>query len=109
MLSSSTNSGGIIRVIGCPIISSALKPNKCVAAAFQLVTVPSSVLLMIASDESSTIADSLARIACVASAVSAHDLVRSSISVTLTIKAELVTNTANPSHSVTFVGGSKTT
>src|SRR5438270_8724750 len=45
-------------VIGCPMISSALKPKIRSAALFQLLTIPFRSLLIIASSEDSTIAAS---------------------------------------------------
>jgi hypothetical protein len=42
--------------IGLPTASAAEKPNKCSAARFQAVIVPSSVLVMMASLEDSTTA-----------------------------------------------------
>ena len=48
--------GGTRREMDCPIISSAVYPNRRVAPEFQLVTTPSSVLPTIASSDESTIA-----------------------------------------------------
>ncbi len=47
--------------IDAPIISSAVKPNSCSAALFHEVTMPSRVLLTIASSEDATMAARCAR------------------------------------------------
>ena len=58
MASSCWRSGGMIRVMCCPIASSAVYPNIRSAPLFQLLITPSRLLLMIASSELSTIAAS---------------------------------------------------
>ena len=58
--SSSKRSGGINIVTGCPRTSSAVYPKMRSAPLFQLMTMPSRVLPMIASSEDSTMAASRA-------------------------------------------------
>src|ERR1700722_2614864 len=56
--SSWRRSAGIMSVIFCPTASSAVYPNNRSAPLFQLVMIPSRLLLMMASSDESTIAES---------------------------------------------------